>query len=115
MASLRFTSANAAQMAALSHVKRRERKAAQAMAAQPPARLPANADYPAIRLVRVRAQLDKLDAMAITLTDTQKLDQLGRALSHWATQERELSMRPLPGQLRPKASRPAPSTEVEPL
>ena len=73
------------------------------------------------RLKRVRAQLDRIDAMLATETDVAKLDRLAAASSRLEEQERRLSDRSLPAVRRvspPPAragksllTRPAPERE----
>lgn len=68
--------------------------------------LPARANgksYVRIRLIRVRKQLDRLDALIASETDPAKLDKLASAQLKSAQQERELSGRPAPGTLKPSS------------
>jgi len=53
------------------------------------------------RLMRVRAQLDRIDEMILTETDGKVLQALATATAKLAEQERILGGRPLPGALRP--------------
>lgn len=102
-----LTSANAAEMARLAHAKRRERKenlriqVQQAQEAQDPPKY----DYETRRLIRVRAQLDRLDREidAEIGGDSKRLRELVDAQTRLSEQERILSGRPMPGSLRPKA------------
>jgi hypothetical protein len=59
-------------------------------------------DFNALRLVRVREQLEKLDRMIADEEDPQKLDRLASAQSRLSEQERILDGRPLPGSRRPR-------------
>jgi hypothetical protein len=108
-----FTKENAAEMARRGAVTRRrkyqERKlreerdrqrAAQVLADNDP-----TADYITIRIGRIRAQLDRLDEMLLLESDPQKLSWLATCTAKLAEQERVLSGRPQPGQLRPAAPR----------
>jgi len=86
-------------------------------------------DFNALRIVRVREQLVKLDAMLAKETDPQKLDRLASAQARLSEQERILDGRPLPGSRRPKEDRtprggswielqpalPAPAAQVQPV
>lgn len=73
-------------------------------------------DFNASRLVRVREQLEKLDAMIEKETDAQKLDRLASAQSRLSEQERILDGRPLPGSRRPSSERASRATiELRPL
>lgn len=68
------------------------------------------------RILRVRKQLDSIDAMIAQETDPQRLDRLASAQSRVSEQERILSGRPLPGSQRPRLAKPAKSSglSVEP-
>ncbi len=61
--------------------------------------------YAEQRLMRVRAQLDRLDKMLMEESDPQKLDRLAAASMRLSEQERILAGRPMPGSLRPKPER----------
>lgn len=67
--------------------------------------------YVSKRLVRVRLQLDRIDAMVLKEKDAQKLDRLASAQARLADQERKLAGRPDPGSYRPtqKPERSKPS------
>jgi hypothetical protein len=87
--------------------------------------------FNAARLLRVRDQLIKLDAMIMKETDPQKLDRLASAQARLSEQERIIAGRPLPGARRPAAEGarrarvetamlvdevgPAPVVKVEPV
>jgi hypothetical protein len=74
-------------------------------------------DFNAMRLVRVREQLTKLDAMIEAEEDAQKLDRLASASAKLSEQERVLDGRPLPGSRRPptdKAQRAGTWGELQP-
>jgi hypothetical protein len=62
-------------------------------------------DFNATRLLRVREQLTKLDAMIEAEKDAQKLDRLASASSKLSEQERILDGRPLPGSRRPTSDK----------
>jgi hypothetical protein len=115
---MRFTAANAREMAAKSHAARLQRLASQAQAADIFSHTsqggPHDAadDYVSRRLVRVRVQLDQLDAAITRETaevqpDGQRLNWLAGAQERLADQERILAGRPLPGSRRPEKDRPA--------
>lgn len=57
------------------------------------------------RILRVRKQLDSIDAMIAQETDPQRLDRLASAQSRVSEQERILSGRPLPGSQRPRQTK----------
>ena len=71
-------------------------------------------NYPAKRLSRVRAQLDKLDAMIADEVDPQKLDRLASAQAKLSEQERILDGRPMPGAYRPLKPRKGVAIDVAP-
>ena len=58
-----------------------------------------------LRRACVRKQLLKIDAMILKEQDPQKLDRLASANAKLSDLERVMSGRPLPGQLRPRASK----------
>ena len=62
-------------------------------------------DFNATRLLRVREQLTKLDAMIEAEKDAQKLDRLASASAKLSEQERILDGRPLPGSRRPTSDK----------
>lgn len=108
-----FTKENAAEMARRGAVTRRrkyqERKLREERDRQRAAQVLADtdptADYITIRIGRIRAQLDRLDEMLLLEADPQKLSWLATCTAKLAEQERVLSGRPQPGQLRPSAPR----------
>ena len=57
------------------------------------------------RLMRVREQLEKLDALASGEKDTKRLKELADATTRLSEQERILAGRPLPGSRRPREDR----------
>jgi len=119
MPSARFTSANAKEMAAKSAETRRKLREERAKAAQvpelPPLPSEALPGYLNERLVRVRAQLDRLDAMLLHAVDAQEIERLARAAGVLAEQERLLDGRPLPGSRKP-GKEPGPQRRnVEPI
>jgi hypothetical protein len=61
--------------------------------------------YRSARLVRVRAQLDRIDDMMIEEDDPAKLDRLASAQARLSEQERILRGEPLPGSRRPAPER----------
>lgn len=62
-------------------------------------------DHARVRLDRVRAQLDRVDAMMLTEDDPAKLDRLASAQARLSEQERILAGRPLPGSFRPQSDK----------
>ena len=60
-------------------------------------------DYTAIRLMRVRKQLDRLDELASEETDPKRCKEFADATSRLQEQERQLAGRPLPGTLKPSS------------
>jgi hypothetical protein len=109
---MRFTSQNARENAAKSHVIRhqnylaaKEAKKGNSVLAQSAPAVAANRPildaFANERLTRVRKQLSRLDDLLESETDPTKLDKLASALSRLAEQERQLANRPLPGSLRP--------------
>lgn len=61
--------------------------------------------YHEARLVRVRAQLDRIDEMMLDEDDPGKLDRLASAQARLSEQERILRGEPLPGSRRPAPER----------
>ncbi len=113
----RFNAANAREMAARSVALRRaareERAAKAALLAEEAEN---SADYPAMRLTRVRKQLNRIDELLLSEDDPAKLDRLAAASMRLAEQERILAGRPLPGSLKPQAVRSRRQTQsFEPL
>lgn len=116
-----FTPETAADMAKRSWESRRlaeaERLKAEQEAAANPQPAPETLDFAKQRLIRVRTQLDRLDAMAAEELDTKRLKELADATSRLQEQERQLAGRPLPGTLKPsqaKQRRPEPMPEPTP-
>jgi hypothetical protein len=115
-----FDSAKAALAAQRSAEVRKQRKleaeTAQEQAKQASAILHRSAtDHTEVRLIRVRAMLDKLDSMLSEETDPQKIDRLASAQMRLAEQERILDNRPLPGSRRPGKETRQARPEVEPI
>jgi len=104
-----FTSANAAQMALRRAELQRQRRNSATLAL---VHNEALNDFNTTRLLRVREQLTKLDAMIEAEKDAQKLDRLASASSKLSEQERILDGRPLPGSRRPTSDK-VPRTWVE--
>jgi hypothetical protein len=108
-----FTKETAAEMARRSHAPGSARFLQPVETPQPPQPTPPPAIVPAtlaeiptqdfigLRLSRVRAQLDRLDALLAATTDTKAIKELADATKRLQDQERELSGRPLPGSRRP--------------
>ena len=104
-----FTKANAKEMSARGN-------AAKAVAKQKREELIAKANgnaplqpdeiYRNGRLMRVRGQLEKLDAMLEKESDAQRLDRLASAQARVSVQEFALAGRPMPGSRRPGRERP---------
>ena len=128
MTKYKISSENAREFAKLAHESRRrnleqakaekqaeeERLKAleqQAIADMKNARVPC---YFERRLARVRVQLDRLDEMMLREENPQAIDRLAAAAARLAEQERIMDGRPLPGQLRPRATKPAKS-DSEPI
>ena len=111
----RISSANAAAMAARSAQVRRERAEAAKQARDVAASSVDSLAYVALRLARVRRQLDRLDEMMMTEKDAQKLDRLASAQLKVSEQERIADGRPLPGSRRPGKEAAPQMPEVEPL
>jgi hypothetical protein len=98
-----------ARAAALKSVANRAKRKAERIASadRPPAPepnkpLPALDGYSEKRLMRVRKQLDTIDAMLLGETDPQRMDRLAAASARLCEQERQLAGRPLPGSYRPE-------------
>ena len=104
-----FTASNAAQMARRSWEVRKAEAIIQPIPApiqSPPAQAENHADdFIAQRLVRVRKQLDRIDAMIEEEDDPQRLDRLAAASMRLSDQEFALSNRPKPGNRRPGPER----------
>lgn len=98
-----ITSQNAAEMAQRSHEARRQRKLAEQTKPAKPLTEPLEAgdSYVTRRLLRVRGQLDRLDAMLDDEEDPGRIDKLCSAIARLGEQERQLADRPLPGSRRP--------------
>lgn len=62
-------------------------------------------DFAQRRLMRVRDQLERLDALASGVRDTKRLKELADATTRLSEQERILAGRPLPGSRRPREDR----------
>ena len=112
-----FTTSTCREAAAKSLVVRRRRKELNKIAADQAEQAalqtltlrltdPLRDQFTVARLVRVRKQLTRLDAMMERERDARNLDRLASAQSRLAEQERLLSGRPLPGQRRPAPDRP---------
>lgn len=110
-----FTAATAAAMAARAHESRRNRLiAAREIATNAivaPQSPNATSHYQASRLARVRVMMDNIDKKISSLINeadaevASAIDRLVSAQARLAEQERVLSGRPLPGSLRPRASK----------
>ena len=100
-----FTKETAAEMARRSHLPGSARFHSEPEPAPDPqpAVIPAepDPDYTAVRLMRVRKQLDRLDALAAEETDPKRCKEFADATSRLQEQERQLANRPLPGTLKP--------------
>ena len=59
------------------------------------------------RLMRVRAQIERIDALLADEDEPKQLKELADALTRLADQERILAGRPLPGSRRPEKDKPA--------
>lgn len=107
-----FTSETARQATRKGHVTRRLNKARALL-------LPANQQQlePFIRdrLVSVREQLNKLDAMMAGTTDPKVAEKISAAQARLAIQEREMAGRPTPGQFRPEKERPRRGGQILPM
>ena len=110
-----ITTANARELAALSWVRRRERAAKRAEAAETVQEPEQQADYIAARLARVCAQLDRIDGMMMKESDPQKLDRLAAAQARLSDQEFKLAGRPYPGNRRPGKERSGPAAIIRPV
>lgn len=110
-----ITSANAREFAVRSVAARKQRALERESSAAVPVAVLAQAagstdDYQAKRLVRVRAQLDTLDArleaeLRAAKPDSRRIKDICDAQTRLAEQERQLSGRPLPGSRRPAPDR----------
>lgn len=107
-----FTAATAAEMGRRSAAARAAQ--AQRIAAEPPQPVAPSTDplppplptepvdaFAVRRLTRVRAQLDRLDALMCEESDPKRLKELADASSRVSAQEFALAGRPLPGSRRP--------------
>ena len=92
----RINAGNASSFGKLSADKRRANKALRLANAVPGAD-----SFVYARLIRVRAQLERVDAMLAVETDAQKLDRLASAQARLSVQEFALAGRPMPGSRRP--------------
>lgn len=72
-------------------------------------------DYITKRIARARAQIERLEDLALTLTDALDIERTARAVASWSELERVLSGRPLPGSRRPGKDRAAQEPEIKPL
>ena len=72
-------------------------------------------NFAAIRLSRVREQLNRIDAMILEESDPQRLDRLASAQARLSEQERTLDGRPLPGSMRPSKASTARRPTVSPI
>jgi hypothetical protein len=71
-------------------------------------------DYQQLRLMRVRMQLDRLDAWLLKETDPAKCDRIAAAQARVYEQERQLSGRSLPPTQKPSAPAKSRSQASEP-
>lgn len=83
---------------------RRQRQEAIRIALEEPDKAPL--EYAALRLVRVRKQLDRIDDLLMAEKDPAKLDRLAAASMRLSDQEFALANRPKPGQTRPAPDKP---------
>src|ERR1035437_908443 len=104
-----FTAENARAYALKSHAadSARCRPTEPTANADDPAVIPADRDYSFTerRLMRVRMQLEKLDALAAVARNSKRLKELADATTRLSEQERILAGRPLPGSRRPASDR----------
>ena len=105
------------RLAGLKSVQVRKERAAQP---KPAPVIPVNPteeqpSFTAIRLSRVREQLNRIDAMMLDESDPQKLDRLASAQARLSEQERTLDGRPLPGSMRPSKASTARRPTVSPI
>lgn len=104
-----FTPENAKQMSAKGHVARALRAEIIRETVRTIVQAPGD-NYTARRLVRVRLQLDAIDAAIVKeqaggSPDSKRLKELIEAQGRLNLQERELSMRPAPGTTKPAPDR----------
>lgn len=114
-----FTPQTARENAAKAHEARREnrerRRQEAEEAAQAQTVAPHEDDYVAKRIASARAQIERLEALALTLSDALDIERTARAVASWSEIERVLSGRPLPGSRRPGKERPISEAEIKPL
>jgi len=111
-----LTSERARELAMLSIASKKESKYRLIAERDALAALAHNGDpYPASRLSRVRAQLDRIDAMVINETDPKRLNDLACASMRLADQERKLAGRPDPGSYRPSPPKSKTQDQVKPV
>jgi hypothetical protein len=115
-----FTKANAREMNAKSHAAKLAKKQAILDAMSTPDFVPRTQpktenpyELLAMRLLRVRKQLNRVDRLLDAETDPMKIDRLASALLRLSEQERILANRPLPGSRRPLPDRKTPRSEVQ--
>jgi hypothetical protein len=101
-----ITSANAREMAAKSHesILLRNKLREERWNAPPPEEIKCD-EYIVKRVMRVRAQLDRIDRMMMEEDNPQAIDRLAAAMARLSEQERILAGRPLPGSHRPSKPR----------
>lgn len=107
---MRFTAANAQQMAAKGHEGRRERKRLRELAEktgeQPTNSSSVNSDgYVVKQLFRTRKQIEMLNRQLESAPDHRAVKSIADALARLTEIERILAGRPLPGSHRPKTVR----------
>lgn len=111
-----FTSAVAREMASKSRIAREEniqkriREAVEVALRDERAKvasenLAKTVEHPKIRLLRIRTELDRLDALLSKTTDGKELQAIATTIHKLTEIERVLDGRPLPGQLRPFQAR----------
>jgi hypothetical protein len=114
-----FTRESAREMARRSNevqaAKRRERASIASPAAYAITTATPEPQYAAIRLIRVRGLLDRIDRMMAIEADPQKLDRLAAAADKLSQQECWLSGRPRPGVRKPTRGRAYSMDNLPPL
>lgn len=76
---------------------------------------PAQDEYVAARILRVRRQLGMLDSLLESAKEARDIDRIASAISRLSELERVLSGRPLPGSRKPLAERRNVRSVVAPL
>jgi hypothetical protein len=113
---MRFSAANAREMAARSLAKRKANEAARAIQPAPiPLISDAVSEYESGQVAQVRAHIKRTDEWLNRTKDAQDYERLARSRGLFAEQERIARGKPLPGQYRPEKQRVMKRPEVEPL